>query len=200
MQNSTKKKPFDNLNLRTIKKEVFEVCDVYNQLSTTKLREKELLSSFAKSFGYKTWEQIVSVNKSRRYYLPFSFHIRCHVTAIIKNLMQNLPPHIEQDTLITAVSLKELSVTTVKNIFQFNMTCPIEGKATLYWFTDNVSSPLKHLAESPKAAILRREGIFFKYFKTLWPELSAWLQLTFSPKIPSHNTGDSFMLKVRQFL
>lgn len=179
MRNSIKKKPFDNLNLKTIRKEASLVCDVYNQLSPIKLREKDLLNSFAKSFGYKTWDQIVSVNKSRRYYLPFSFHIRCHVVAIIKDLMQELPKHVEQNALIIAASLKELSVTSVKNIFQFDMTCPIDGKTTLYWFTDNLNSPLKYLAESPKAAILRREGIFFKYFNTLWPELSAWLQRKF---------------------
>ena len=168
MRNSIKKKPFDNFNLKTIRKEASLVCDVYNQLSPIKLREKDLLNSFAKSFGYKTWDQIVSVNKSRRYYLPFSFHIRWHVVAIIKDLMQELPKHVEQNAFIIAVSLKELSVTSVKNIFQFDITCPIDGKTTLYWFTDNLNSPLKYLAESPKAAILRREGIFFKYFKTIW--------------------------------
>ena len=90
MRNSIKKKPFDNLNLKTIRKEASAVCDVYNQLSPIKLGEKELLNSFAKSFGYKSWEQIVSVNKSRRYYLPFSFYIRCHVVAIINHLMMEL--------------------------------------------------------------------------------------------------------------
>ena len=176
MRNSIKKKPFDNLNLKTIRKEASAVCDVYNQLSPIRLREKELLNSFAKSFGYKTWEQIVSVNKSRRYYLPFSFYIRCHVVAIINHLMMELPKHVEQDALIIAVSLKELSVTNVRNIFKFETTYPLEGQCTLYWFTDNLNCPLKYLAESPRAALLRREGIFFKYFKTLWPELSAWLQ------------------------
>ena len=99
MRNSIKKKPFDNFNLKTIRKEASLVCDVYNQLSPIKLREKDLLNSFAKSFGYKTWDQIVSVNKSRRYYLPFSFHIRWHVVAIIKDLMQELPKHVEQNAV-----------------------------------------------------------------------------------------------------
>lgn len=176
MYKSIKKKPFDNLNLKKIRKEASAVCDAYNQLSPIRLREKDLLNSFAKSFGYKTWEQIVSVNKSRRYYLPFSFYIRCHVVAIINHLMMELPKHVERDALIIAVSLKELSVTSVRNIFKFETTYPLEGQCTLYWFTDNLNCPLKYLAESPRAALLRREGISFKYFKTLWPELSAWLQ------------------------
>ncbi|WP_032095630.1 MULTISPECIES: hypothetical protein [unclassified Alteromonas] len=179
MHNSIKKKPFDNLNLKTIRKEVSAVCEVYNQLSSIRLAEKDLLNSFAKSFGYKNWEQIVSVNKSRRYYLPFSFHFRCHVAAIIKNLIQELPKHVEQDILLIAASFNELSVTNVRNIFKFETNCPLDGECKLYWFTDNLNSPLKYLAESPRAAILRREGIFFKHFKILWPEVSVWLQRKF---------------------
>lgn len=163
---------FDRKNAQNIAEQSADVCNVYNKLSDASLTKLELLNAIAQVFGYNSgWAELMAVNKSARFYISFSLSVCSHVRAIINQLSSFLPSHVKPDLLLTAVSYTELGVKNPEQFYKCQNEDIFELEDSVLWFTDNVNSSLKHLANSPSASLLTKQGIYFKHFKILWPEL-----------------------------
>lgn len=167
---------FDKENAQKIANQATDICHVYNQLSCGSLTKLELLSSFAKVFGYKSgWSELMAVNKSKRFYIGFSMSVCSHMRAIIKELSKFLPSSVDAELLLVAVSFTELSVKNPDQLYKCRSVSQFELDEFVLWFTSDVNTPLKHLAKSPSAARLERQGIYLKHVERLWPELHKYL-------------------------
>jgi hypothetical protein len=167
---------FDKENAQKIANQATDICEVYNQLSGGSLTKLELLSSFAKVFGYKSgWSELMAVNKSKRFYIGFSMSVCSHMRAIIKELSKFLPSSVDAELLLVAVSFTELNVKNPNQLYKCQSVSQFELDEFVLWFTSDVNTPLKHLAQSPFAARLERQGIYLKHVERLWPELHKYL-------------------------
>lgn len=170
----------DKENVQKIAVQATDVCNVFNQLSSESLSRTQLLNAFAKTFGYKSgWPELIVVNKSKRFYVPFSMSVCSHMRAIIKELSKYLPPYVDPEMLLVAVSFAELNVKRLDQHHKYQSAGELDLEKYVLWFTDNINTPLRHLAKSPSAALIEREGIRLKHFEILWPELYSFIKERF---------------------
>jgi hypothetical protein len=168
---------FDRKNAQKIASEAGVVCNIYNQFSDRPLTKIELLSALAKAFGYSSgWAELMAVNRSERFYITFSMCVCSHVRGISRQLKKYLPSVIDTELLLVAVSFAELNVKQPNQHHKVHSVTNFESGEFVLWFTSNTNTPEKHLARSPFAALLERQGIYLKHFKKLWPELHKYLE------------------------
>lgn len=176
---------FDKKNAQEIAKQASAVSAVYNQLSSESITKLELLDAFAKTFGYKSgWAQFISVNKSERFYVAFSMSVCSHMRAIASDLSRFLPSRVDPNLLLIAVSFTELNVRSLNQIYKVQSVSSFESNEFVLWFTNDTSTPLRHLAKSPSAAVIERQGIYLKHFEKMWPELNKFIKHTFNLSAP----------------
>lgn len=166
---------FDYKNAIDISRDASQICLLYTELTNQSLEKIVLLDALAKVFGYTGWGHLSAVNKSERFYLPFSLAVYSHVKAIKLQLINTLPFEIDCEKFLVAVSLAELRVKSLNELQKIYATSVFESGKFVAWFTKNITLPERHLAQSPQAAIIRREGIYLKDFQKLWPELANYL-------------------------
>lgn len=166
----------DKGNAQSIAKEVSDVCSIYSHFSGKQLDKIDLLSALARVFGYKTgWAELMAVNKSERFYISFSMHVCSHVRAIINQLTKFLPK-IDKVLLLVSVSFAELNVRNPEQYYWIKSQTIFEKDEFVFWFTRNPNAVDKHIACSPFATLIERQGIQLKHFYKLWPELSQYLR------------------------
>lgn len=176
---------FSRDNAEKISSQALDVCNVYNQLSKVPILREDILNAFAKAFGYESgWAEFMAVNKSTRYYISFSMSVCSHVRAFISEITKFLPTHFEAELFLVAVSYIELKVKTPSQYHRIHAIAAFEAGEFVMWFTKNLNTPLRYLSQSPCAALVERQGILFKFFEELWPELHSHLKLKyqFSPE------------------
>lgn len=171
---------FDKANAQAISAQATDICNIFNQLSNEPIHKVDLLNAFAKVFGYKSgWPELMAVNKSTRFYVPFSISVCSHMRAIIKSLSKFLPLHVDPELLLVAVSFTELGVENLKDHHRYQSAGELDAEKYVLWFTKSIDTPQRHLAKSPSAALLERRGIRLEHFAILWPELYSYLKNKF---------------------
>ena len=110
--------PFCSDNLKKIKREASEIQKLLTQSSffsnlNADFSVGDLLKGFAAATGYSSWGAVISKNKQKRAYLPFSLHNYRDVKYFGSIIAEHI--RVPQNELLIAVSLIQLGANAEKN-------------------------------------------------------------------------------------